>query len=221
LLVLGAGCHRQESAPKPAGSARAAAPSETIRVAIGTQDTTINCATGGPLVRELHLLEKYLPHTGRYQDVKYEIEWQNQPTGAQLNSKYLANQLDIVQMADFPSVLGATALKAAGDQVESFYIATLSGGLNGAGNAVLVPADSPVQSFAELKGKKISVPFGSTAHAMLIRAVQDLGWDPNKDIEIVTQTPEVAGSALKAHQIDAHADFVPFGELFPFRGFAK
>jgi NitT/TauT family transport system substrate-binding protein len=56
---------------------------------------------------------------------------------------------------------------------------------------------------------------------MLIRALQDLGWDPNKDVEIVTQTPEVAGSALKAHQIDAHADFVPFGELFPFRGFAK
>ena len=31
---------------------------ETIRVAIGTQDTTINCAAGGPVVRELKLLEK-------------------------------------------------------------------------------------------------------------------------------------------------------------------
>jgi NitT/TauT family transport system substrate-binding protein len=198
-----------------------AARAETIRIAIGTQDTTINCATGGPLVRELHLLEKQLPHTGRYKDAQYDIQWQNQPTGAQLNSKYLANQLDIVQMADFPSVLGATALKAAGDQVQSFYIANLSGGINGAGNAILVPADAPVDSLAQLKGKKISVPFGSTAHAMLIRAVQDLGWDPSRDLEIVTQTPEVGGSALKAHQIDAHADFVPFGELFPFRGFAK
>jgi len=220
-LLAFIGCKSKEQAAPPSASLSASKPSETIRVAIGTQDTTINCATGGPLVRELHLLEKYLPHTGRYQDVKYEIEWQNQPTGAQLNSKYLANQLDIVQMADFPSVLGATALKAAGDQVQSFYIATLSGGINGAGNAIVVPADSPVQSLQELKGKKISVPFGSTAHAMLIRAIQDLGWDPHKDLEIVTQTPEVAGSALKAHQIDAHADFVPFGELFPFRGFAK
>jgi NitT/TauT family transport system substrate-binding protein len=194
---------------------------ETIRIAIGTQDTTINCATGGPLVRELHLLEKQLPHAGRYKDVQYDIQWQNQPTGAQLNSKYLANQLDIVQMADFPSVLGATALKAAGDQVQSYYIATLAGGINGAGNAIVVPADSPVDSLAQLKGKKISVPFGSTAHAMLIRAIQDLGWNPASDLEIVTQTPEVGGSAIKAHQIDAHADFVPFGELFPFRGFAK
>ncbi|HYQ16602.1 MAG TPA: ABC transporter substrate-binding protein, partial [Polyangiaceae bacterium] len=225
LLMLTALCSCR-SAPKAdpsasAASSRAEPAVETVRVAIGTQDTTINCATGGPLVRELHLLEKYLPHDGRYQAVKYDIHWENQPTGAQLNSKYLANQLDIVQMADFPSVLGATALKAAGDKVQSFYIATLSAGINGAGNAILVPSASKVQSLSELKGKKISVPFGSTAHAMLIRAIQDLGWDPNKDVEIVTQTPEVGGSALKANQIDAHANFVPFGELFPFRGFAK
>jgi len=194
---------------------------EKIRVAVGTQDTTINCATGGPLVRELHLLEKYLPRTGKYQGVEYDIRWENQPTGAQLNSKYLANQLDIVQMADFPSILGATAFVAAGGTVESYYIANLSGGIKGAGNAILVPSDSQVQSLSELKGKKISVPFGSTSHAMLIRAIQDLGWDPNRDVQIVTQTPEVGGSALKAHQIDAHADFVPFGELFPFRGFAR
>jgi NitT/TauT family transport system substrate-binding protein len=224
LALVGASACRS---PKGETEARVEAataeskPSETLRVAIGTQDTTINCATGGPLVRELHLLEKYLPKTGKYANVKYQVEWENQPTGAQLNSKYLANQLDIVQMADFPSVLGATALKAAGDKVQSFYIATLSGGINGAGNAIVVPADSKVQALSELKGKKISVPFGSTAHAMLIRALQDLGWDPNKDVEVVTQTPEVAGSALKAHQIDAHADFVPFGELFPFKGFAR
>lgn len=124
---------------------------ETIRVAIGTQDTTINCAAGGPIVRELGLLEKYLPRSGKYEKVKYDLQWENQPTGAQLNSKYLANQLDIVQMADFPSVLGATALKAAGDKVESFYIANLSGGINGAGNAIVVPTDSKVQSLAELK----------------------------------------------------------------------
>ena len=30
---------------------------EKILVSVGTQDTTINCAAGGPVVRELHLLE--------------------------------------------------------------------------------------------------------------------------------------------------------------------
>jgi NitT/TauT family transport system substrate-binding protein len=197
------------------------AAAETIRVAIGTQDTTINCAAGGPIVRELKLLEKYLPHDGKYKDVEYNIVWENQPTGAQLNSKYLANQLDIVQMADFPSIVGATAFEAANNGVHSIYIASLAGGITGAGNAILVPKNSPVQSLSELKGKRISVPFASTSHAMLIRAIQDLGWDPNTDVTIVTQTPEVGGSALRSGQIDAHADFVPFGELFPFRGYAR
>jgi NitT/TauT family transport system substrate-binding protein len=224
LLLSLLGCRSQSAEQLAPGAAASTAPkaaTRTVRVAIGTQDTTINCATGGPLVRELKLLEKYLPKTGKYANVAYDVRWENQPTGAQLNSKYLANQLDIVQMADFPSVIGATALKAAGGNVQSLYIASLSGGINGAGNAVLVPVQSKVQALSELKGKKLSVPFGSTAHAMLIRAVQDLGWDPNKDVEIVTQTPEVGGSALKAGQIDAHANFVPFGELFPFRGFAR
>lgn len=220
-LFACAGCGRSETSKDGAPGAPANVPTETIRVAIGTQDTTINCATGGPVVRELHLLEKFLPHTGKYERAKYDIQWENQPTGAQLNSKYLANQLDIVQMADFPSILGATAMQAAKNGVRSIYIANLSGGINGAGNAIVVPASSRVQSLSELKGKKISVPFGSTAHAMLIRALQDLKWDPGKDVEIVTQTPEIAGSALRAGQIDAHADFVPFGELFPFRGFAR
>ncbi|HEY9155281.1 MAG TPA: ABC transporter substrate-binding protein [Opitutaceae bacterium] len=194
---------------------------ETIRVAIGTQDTTINCAAGGPIVRELKLLEKYLPHEGKYKDVEYNIVWENQPTGAQLNSKYLADQLDIVQMADFPSIVGATAFETANHGVHSIYIASLAGGISGAGNAILVPKNSAVQSLSELKGKRISVPFASTSHAMLIRALQDLGWDPNTDVTIVSQTPEVGGSALRSGQIDAHADFVPFGELFPFRGYAR
>lgn len=42
---------------------------ETLRLAIGTQDTTINCATGGLLIRELKLLDKYLPKDGKYKDV--------------------------------------------------------------------------------------------------------------------------------------------------------
>src|SRR3984957_18688682 len=57
---------------------------QVIRIGIGTQDTTINCAAGGPVVRELHLLEKYLPHDGKYKDVEYDIQWLNLPTGAQL-----------------------------------------------------------------------------------------------------------------------------------------
>jgi NitT/TauT family transport system substrate-binding protein len=97
----------------------------------------------------------------------------------------------------------------------------LSGSTVGSGNGIVVPMNSPVQSLAELKGRQISVPFASTAHGMLLRAVKAQGWDPDKDVTILTQAPEVAGSALQAGKIDAHADFVPFADLFPYKGFAR
>ena len=73
--------------------------SETIRIAIGTQDTTINCATGGLVIRELKLLEKYLPHDGKYKDVKYDISWKNFTAGAPLTSEMVAHKLDFGAMA--------------------------------------------------------------------------------------------------------------------------
>ncbi|XCR21367.1 nitrate ABC transporter substrate-binding protein, partial [Pseudomonas aeruginosa] len=78
------------------------AQAETIRVAIGTQDTTINCAAGGLLIRELGLLEKYLPRDGRYKDADYRVEWKNFTSGAPLTNEMVAGKLDFGAMADFP-----------------------------------------------------------------------------------------------------------------------
>lgn len=197
------------------GSANA----ETIRIAIGTQDTTINCATGGLLIRELKLLEKYLPRDGKYKDAQYDIQWKNFTSGAPLTNEMVAGKLDFGSMADFPGSFNGAAFQKAGKQ--SIFINVLSGSTLGSGNGIVVPKSSPVQSLAELKGKTISVPFASTAHGMLLRAVKAQGWDPEKDVTITTQSPEVAGSALQSNKIEAHADFVPFAELFPHRGFAR
>jgi NitT/TauT family transport system substrate-binding protein len=215
-----AGCKPSaSSAPAPAGSAATTSEATTIRVAIGTQDKTINCATGGLVIREEHLLEKYLPHDGKYAGVHWDVEWKDFPTGMTLTSEMIAGKLDFGSMGDFPSVLNAVAFQKQGQK--TLYVSTLSGSATGAGNGLLVPTDSRAQTLADLKGKTISVPFGSAAHGMLLRAVRDLGWDPERDVNIVAQTPEVGGSSLMADKVDGHADFVPFAELFPFRGFAR
>ena len=54
-----------------------------------------------------------------------------------------------------------------------------------------------VTSLKELKGQTISVPFASTAHGLLLRAIQAEGWQLDKDIKVIAQAPEVAGPALK------------------------
>lgn len=192
---------------------------ENIRIAIGTQDTTINCATGGLLIRELNLLPKYLPKTGKYKDAKYDIVWKNFTSGAPLTSEMVAGRLDIGAMADFPAVNNNVAFKKTGK--ESIFLSVLSGSTTGSGNGIVVPLDSDVNSIQDLKGKTISVPFASTSHGLLLRAIAAQGWDPKKDVKIIAQAPEVAGPALKSNKIDAHADFVPFAELFPYQGFAR
>lgn len=195
------------------------AQAENIRIAIGTQDTTINCATGGLLIRELNLLPKYLPKTGKYKDAKYDIVWKNFTSGAPLTSEMVAGRLDIGAMADFPAVNNSVAFKKTGK--ESIFLSVLSGSTTGSGNGIVVPVDSEITSIQELKGKTISVPFASTAHGLLLRAIAAQGWDPKKDVKIIAQAPEVAGPALKSNKVDAHADFVPFAELFPYQGFAR
>lgn len=195
------------------------ASAETIRVAIGTQDTTINCATGGLLIRELKLLDKYLPKDGKYKGVTYDIQWKNFTSGAPLTNEMVADKLDIGAMADFPGSANGAAFQKAGKK--SLFITVLSGSTLGSGNGIVVPNGSGITTLAELRGKTISVPFASTAHGMLLRALKAQGIDPEKDVNIITQAPEVAGPALQANKIEAHADFVPFAELFPYRGIAR
>ncbi|WOD40147.1 ABC transporter substrate-binding protein [Nodosilinea sp. E11] len=194
---------------------------KVIRIAIGTQDQVINTAVGGATVRELELLEKHLPTDGKYEGVKYDIQWSSYTSGPPITNKMLANQLDIGLMGDFPAVINLIKFQQEAKDANSVFIGTLAYSPTGAGNAVVVPKDSTATSLADLKGGTISVPFGSAAHGMVLNALTAAGLDPETDVELISQAPEVGGASLRTGQIDAHADFVPFGELFPFRGFAK
>ena len=61
----------------------------------------------------IDLLDKYLPHDGKYKDVQYDIEWHNFTSGAPLTNEMVADKLDFGAMADFPGSLnGAAFLKA-------------------------------------------------------------------------------------------------------------
>lgn len=194
---------------------------KVIRVAIGTQDQVINTATGGSVIREEKLLEKHLPKSGKYQNVEYKIEWSSYTSGPPITNKMLANQIDIGMMGDFPAAINMTTFHQKGAGVKTLYIATLAYSPTGAGNAVVVPKNSPIRSLSDLKGAEVSVPFGSAAHGMLLKALKNSGVDPEQEVKLISQSPEVGGTSLRTNQIDAHADFVPFGELFPFRGYAR
>src|SRR5882672_1766991 len=79
-----------------------AAAAEVIEIGIGIQNTTTNTVTGGIVIKELGLLEKYLPKTGKYKGVKYALDWQNFTSGPPITNGMMANKISIGMMGDYP-----------------------------------------------------------------------------------------------------------------------
>lgn len=197
----------------------AAQAAEVVTIGIGTQNTTTNTVTGGIVIKELKLLEKHLPRTGKYKDISFKLDWQNFTSGPPVTNGMVAGKLHIGMMGDYPLMVnGATGQQNKGN--ESKLIAIIAYNAFGAGNGVVVHKDSPYYDLADLKGKTVSVPFGSAAHGMMLQAMQERGW-PADYWRLVSQSPEVGTTNLQEKKIDAHGDFVPFAELLPYRGFAR
>jgi NitT/TauT family transport system substrate-binding protein len=192
---------------------------ETVTIGIGTQDTTTNTATTGVVIRQLHLLEKYLPTDGKYANIKFEFEWQNFTSGPPVTNAMMANKLQFGAMGDYPLIVNGFTFEN-NPESKSRLIAVAAYNMSGSGNGIVVHKDSPYYELADLKGKLVSVPFGSAAHGMVLKAMQDRGY-PADFFQLVSQSPEVGSTNLQEQKIDAHADFVPFAELLPFRGFAR
>ena len=195
------------------------ASAETVTIGIGTQDTTTNTVTTGTVVRQLHLLEKFLPTEGKYANIKFELDWQNFTSGPPVTNAMMANKLQFGMMGDYPLIVNGFTFEN-NPESKSRLIAVAAYSLSGSGNGIVVHKDSPYYDLADLKGKLVSVPFGSAAHGMVLKAMQDRGYGADF-FQLVSQSPEVGSTNLQEKKIDAHADFVPFAELLPFRGFAR
>lgn len=77
------------------------------------------------------------------------------------------------------------------------------------GQAILVPENSPIQTLADLKGKKIAFDKGSSAHYILVRSLAKVGLDFS-DIEPVYLTQPEALPRFRRGEIDAWVIWVPY-----------
>lgn len=187
---------------------------KTIEIRIGHQSMCTDTYPAGEVVMHRGLLQKYLPHTGKYVDVKYDVAWNDYPSGAPITQMMLARKLDFGVMGDYPLVVNGARFQATTDE-RSLLIALTDYNLDGASNGIVVPADSPVTSIRELEGKSISVPIGSAAWGMLFLMAQQNNI-PISKFHIVNQGPMVGIASIAMHKIDAHADFCPMSELMEY-----
>ncbi|HZX30759.1 MAG TPA: aliphatic sulfonate ABC transporter substrate-binding protein [Rhodocyclaceae bacterium] len=122
------------------------------------------------------------------------VKWQSFSAGPMMNEAIAAGQLDVIFTGDFPAILG----KATGFDVRLIGISS-SGYRSQAG---VVPANSPIASVKDLKGKKVATFKGTTAHHLLVLALKEAGLKPS-DIELVNLTLPDMANALQKGDVDA------------------
>jgi NitT/TauT family transport system substrate-binding protein len=197
-----------------AGGTRGAM-AETITIAIGHQSMCTDTYPAGVVVKNLNLLEKFLPHTGKYRNTNYDVIWQDYSSGPPITNMMIAGKLQFGVMGDYPLIVNGANFQATGRE-ESLYVAGTGYNLRGEGNGLVVPVASSAYSLQALKGKTGSTPIGSASWGMLLKALQDSNM--TSDVSIVNQSPTVGAANIAAAKVDAHADFCPWTELMEFRG---
>ena len=189
---------------------------DPIVIRIGHQSMCTDTYPAGLVMKGLNLLQKYLPHTGKYAGATYDVEWSDYSSGSPITQMMMAKKLDFGVMGDYPLVVNGARFQATARE-RSYLIAMTNYNLTGAGNGIVVPVDSPAKSIKDLEGKTLSVPIGSAAWGMLFKMSQDEDIPLDK-FHIVNQDPMVGIASIATHKIDAHADFCPMSEYMEYNG---
>lgn len=138
---------------------------------------------------------------GVLRDVPYRIEWKEFPAAAPLLEALGAGAIETGLVGDAPFTFAAAA------NVPVKAIAAIR--QSGDGLAVLVPRESKIQSFDDLRGKKIATGRGSIGHQLVLAALESKGWSP-RDVQIVFLAPSDAKVAYSQGSVDAWATWEPY-----------
>ena len=106
---------------------------------------------------------------------------------------------------DFASTAGLAAVlsRANGAPINTVYVASRP-----EWTALVVPKDSPIQSLADLKGKKVAATKGTDPFLFLLQSLQKAGLDKN-DVEIVHLQHPDGRVALERGDVQAWAGLDP------------
>ncbi len=130
-----------------------------------------------------------------------KVSWSEFTSGPPLLEALGANALDFGTTGDVPPLF---AQAAGGDLV---YAAAAKGSKNG--SAILVKKDSPIQTIADLKGRKVAFKRGSSAHNFTVKALRTAGLTLN-DVEALDLGPQDAAPAFANGQFDAWVIWDPY-----------
>jgi sulfonate transport system substrate-binding protein len=138
---------------------------------------------------------------GVLKDVPYRIEWKEFPAAAPLLEALSAGAIETGLVGDAPFTF------AAASNAPMKAIAAIRQSREGL--AILVPEKSAIQSFDDLRGKKIATGRGSIGHQLVLAALEAKGWKPG-DVQIVFLAPSDAKIAYTQGSVDAWSVWEPY-----------
>jgi sulfonate transport system substrate-binding protein len=135
-----------------------------------------------------------------------DVQWTEFEFGPPMLEAMRVNAIDIGAVGDTPPVFAQAA------HADLLYIAAQHSG----GQAILLPPNSRLQTLQDLKGRKLAFGRGSSAHNLVLAALEKAGLKYS-DIQPVYLGPADAGPAFERGAIDAWCIWDPYYALFETR----
>lgn len=162
---------------------------EPAQIRIGFQKSAVNLV----VLKQRGVLEQ------RFKNSK--ISWFEFPAGPQLLEALSVGSLEFGLTGDSPPVFAQAAGK------DLLYVGAEPP--KPQSSAILVQGNSTIQTVADLKGRKVALQKGSSAHFLLVQAIKKAGlaWS---DIQPMYLAPAEARAAFERGSVDAWAIWDPY-----------
>lgn len=150
--------------------------------------------SGDLIVKNNKWLEEALPD--------FNIKWIKFDSGADVNTAFIAKELDFGALGSSPVARGLSA------PLNIPYKVAFVLDVAGDNEALVVRDAANVTTIPELRGKRIATPFASTAHYSLLAALSQNGLSPS-DVQLIDLQPQAILAAWERGDIDAAYSWLP------------
>jgi len=160
----------------------------TIRLAYQT------FPSGDLIVKNNRWLEDALPG--------YNIKWTKFDSGADINTAFVANQIDFGAIGSSPVARGLAAPLNIPYQVA--FVLDVAGD----NEALVARNGTGIESIADLRGKRVATAFASTSHYSLLAALDRAGVAAS-EVKLIDLQPQASLAAWQRGDVDAVYTWLP------------
>nr|WP_238526436.1 ABC transporter substrate-binding protein [Gordonia neofelifaecis] len=150
--------------------------------------------SGDLVVKNQHWLEDALP--GK------TVKWIKFDSGADVNTAFVAGQVDFGAIGSAPVARGLSAPLNIGYQVA--FVLDVAGD----NEALVARNGTGIDSVAGLRGRRVATAFASTAHYSLLAALKEAGVDPG-EVKLIDLQPQASLAAWERGDVDAVYTWLP------------